>query len=182
MRIALYGGSFNPPHVVHQMVMLYVLQTRNVNEIWMIPTYRHAFGKDLAPFEDRLAMCREAIHPLGPCVKCSDIERELGGESRTLDTVRALKVRHPEHRWALVLGSDIRAETHKWKSFDLLAEEVDMIWIGRLGQGETGRDDIAFPDVSSREIRRKLKFNESVEGLLPKGVLDYARDHELYKE
>jgi len=55
--IALFGGSFNPPHVAHQMVALFVLETAPVDELWITPTYRHAFSKQLVDYEHRIAMC-----------------------------------------------------------------------------------------------------------------------------
>ena len=54
-RVGLFGGSFNPPHVAHQLVALYVLETL-VDEVWFVPTYSHPFGKDLAAYDHRIAM------------------------------------------------------------------------------------------------------------------------------
>ena len=62
--VAIYGGSFNPPHVAHQLISLLVLETVVVDELWWVPTFRHAFGKELALFEDRVAMCRLATTSL----------------------------------------------------------------------------------------------------------------------
>src|SRR5450432_2318149 len=114
MRIALYGGSFNPPHLAHQMAALYVLETAVVDEIWIIPAFRHAHGKTLAPFEDRLAMCELAALALGPRARVSDVERELGDESRTLRTVRRLQERFPAHAYSLVIGADLLPEVATW--------------------------------------------------------------------
>src|SRR5436853_6974273 len=91
LRVALFGGSFNPPHVAHQMAALYVLETAPVDELWLIPAFRHALGKPLQPFEDRLEMCRLAAAALGPRVDVSDVERAIGGASRTLYTLRRLR-------------------------------------------------------------------------------------------
>jgi hypothetical protein len=64
--VALLGGSFNPPHVGHLLLAQYVLATAPVDELWLLPTFRHAFGKDLAPYDDRLAMCELVAAELGP--------------------------------------------------------------------------------------------------------------------
>src|SRR3954452_22589054 len=109
MRVALFGGSFNPPHVAHQLVGLYVLETEPVDELWLIPCFKHPFDKALAPFEDRLAMCELAAAALGPRARVSDCERRLGGESRTLRTVKALQAQHPGVELSLVIGGDIEA-------------------------------------------------------------------------
>ncbi|HEY6038658.1 MAG TPA: hypothetical protein VIV58_30455, partial [Kofleriaceae bacterium] len=94
-RIALFGGSFNPPHVAHQLVALYVLETQPVDELWFVPTFVHPFHKQLVPYEDRLAMCELAAAPLGPRVKVSRAEQELAQQpdfvaSRTFDLVELL--------------------------------------------------------------------------------------------
>ena len=62
-RIALFGGSFNPPHVAHQLACLYVLETAVYDQLWMIPTARHPFAKALAPFPGRLETAHRALDP-----------------------------------------------------------------------------------------------------------------------
>src|SRR5262245_52962833 len=98
--IGLFGGSFNPPHVAHQLVALYVLETQPVDAVWIAPTFRHAFGKELASFADRVAMCRLAMAPLGERVVISEAEAELAARpgfvsSRTLHLVEMLRAQHP---------------------------------------------------------------------------------------
>src|SRR4051812_6330106 len=106
MRIALFGGSFNPPHVAHQLACAYVLATArpHVDELWMVPTFKHPFDKQLAPYADRVAMCELAARPFDR-VTVSRIEEELGGDSFTLRTVEELKRRHPRDQFALVIGA-----------------------------------------------------------------------------
>ncbi len=130
-RIALYGGSFNPPHVAHQMVGLYVLETAPVDELWIVPAFIHAFGKPLAPFEDRLQMCALAVAALGSRARVSDVERELGGPSRTLHTLHRLRERHPGHEFSLVIGADLVDEVPSWLGGDELRRTVPFIVVGR---------------------------------------------------
>ncbi|HKA89152.1 MAG TPA: nicotinate-nicotinamide nucleotide adenylyltransferase, partial [Haliangiales bacterium] len=112
---AVFGGSFNPPHVAHQMACLYVLETEPVDAVMVVPTFRHPFDKHLCPYEHRLEMARLAMAPLGPRVVVSDIERGLGGEaSLTLHTLEALAAAHPGIGLRLVIGSDILREREKW--------------------------------------------------------------------
>src|SRR4051812_6311472 len=101
MRVALYGGSFNPPHLSHQLAMVCALSTAPIDELWMVPTYKHPFDKPLAPFADRVRMCELAAAPFTPVRVCR-IEEELAGESYTLRTVKALQARHPWHQFSLV--------------------------------------------------------------------------------
>src|SRR5678816_1236754 len=93
-RVAIFGGSFNPPHVAHMLAVVYALSTQQIERVLVVPVFQHPFAKELAPFEDRLAMARLALGWL-PRTEVSTIERELGGESRTLRTIEALADRHP---------------------------------------------------------------------------------------
>jgi nicotinate-nucleotide adenylyltransferase len=180
MRVALYGGSFNPPHVAHQMVTLYVLETAPIDEVWLVPTCQHAFGKPLAPFEDRLAMCQRAAAPLGARVKVSDIESAIGGESRTLPTVRRLQALFPNETFSLVIGADLVAEVPTWFGGAELQATVPFIVVGRGGVAAPG-GGLAMPQVSSTAVRDALAAKRSVDGLVPRSVLDYIRQRGLYQ-
>jgi nicotinate-nucleotide adenylyltransferase len=185
--IGLFGGSFNPPHVVHQLVILHVLETQPLDEVWLIPTFRHAFGKDLAPFQDRVAMCQRAAAALGPRVRVSELEAELAAQpgfvaSRTLDLLRALAARHPEDRYRLIIGSDILAETDKWHRWDDVVRQAPPVVLGRAGHLPPGGSatELIFPEVSSTEVRRRLGSGEPVDNLLPREVVRYIRERGLY--
>jgi nicotinate-nucleotide adenylyltransferase len=179
MRVAIFGGSFNPPHVAHQMAALYVLETAPVDELWLVPAVRHAFGKTLAPFEDRLAMCRLAADALGPRVRVSAIERDLGGESRTLKTIRRLRQDHPEHAFSLVIGADLVGEVASWLGGDELQRTVPFLVVGRGGVG--GDSPVVLPAISSTHVRSALAAGRDVSALVPRSVLDYIAAHNLYK-
>src|SRR5438067_9380807 len=116
VRIAIFGGSFNPPHVAHQLSCAYVLATArpSIDQVWMIPTWKHPFAKALAPYDDRVKMCEIAARIFDGNVVVSRIEEQLGGDSFTLHTVKALKKQHPEHQYALVIGADLVAERERW--------------------------------------------------------------------
>src|SRR5690349_21013260 len=105
MRVGLYGGSFDPPHLGHQMAMLYALATARIEQLLMVPCFRHPFEKRLSDYEHRLAMCRLAAEPFGPRVEVSEVERRLGGESWTLRTVKALRAERPGDTLVLVIGA-----------------------------------------------------------------------------
>ena len=185
-QVALFGGSFNPPHLAHQMACLVVLETEPVDQLWMIPTFRHAFGKPLAPFEDRLEMCRRAAQPFGQRVLVSEVERQLGqAQSRTHDTVVELRRRHPRTRFRLVIGEDILAEHEAWYRWDDLMALVTPIVLGRAGREEAatreGEPRIELPDISSTEVRERVARGESAVPLVPRAVMDYIARRGLYR-
>ncbi|HKE13690.1 MAG TPA: nicotinate (nicotinamide) nucleotide adenylyltransferase [Kofleriaceae bacterium] len=186
-RVALFGGSFNPPHLAHQMACLVVLETEAVDQLWMIPTFHHPFGKSLAAFDDRLEMCRRAASALGERVLVSDIERELGGaESRTYDTLVELRRRHPGVRFRLVIGEDILAERDAWHRWDDVVALAPPIVLGRTGAGRAAgaagdAPRIELPDVSSTEVRELLARGDSAVPLVPRAVMDYIAGRGLYR-
>ncbi len=174
-RVAIYGGSFNPPHICHQLTLLYVLETCPVDEVWLVPCNEHAFGKDLAPFELRRSWCEVLVQPFGARCRVSDIEQQLGGESRSIDTLEVLVERFPNVTFSLVLGSDIRAEREQWKRFDELERRFPIFWIGRQGFGEALSDGICLPDISSTQIREAFRSGKPLESFIPSRVLDTIR-------
>ena len=190
MRVALFGGSFNPPHVAHQLAALYVLETAQVDALWFVPAFEHAFGKPLVAFDDRLAMCELAAGALGPRARVSDVERSLGGRSLTLRTVRRLTELHPEHAFSLVIGSDLQADVSSWYGAEELVRTIPFIVVGRSGApplaGRPGAAPaehaaIAMPEVSSTAVRAALAAGRAVDGLVPRAVLDYILRKGLYK-
>jgi len=181
MRIALFGGSFNPPHVGHQMAALHVLETAAVDELWFVPAFQHPFDKVLAPFDDRLRMCELAAAALGSRARVSDIERSLGGPSRTLRTVQTLQQRHPHDVFSLVIGTDLVGEVDTWTGAADLRRLIPFIVVGRAGRGMPGAPaGVDIPDVSSTEIRAALAAGRPPSAEVPKSVLDYIASRGLY--
>src|SRR5580700_9701846 len=117
MKVAVFGGSFNPPHVGHVLACALVLSTEDVDRVLVVPAYKHAFAKALAPFDDRVTMCELALGWM-PRVEVSRVEQELGGDSLTIRTLEHLAHAHPDWRLRLVIGADILAETSRWARFD----------------------------------------------------------------
>jgi nicotinate-nucleotide adenylyltransferase len=179
-RVALLGGSFNPPHVAHQMIALWVLSTEQADEVWLMPCFRHPFGKGLVDFRHRIEMCRRAALALPPGrVQVSAVEEELGGESRTLLTVQHLLATHPDCQLRLVIGADILQEKASWYRFDELARLAPPLVIGRSGYPSPASVP-ELPAVSSSRIRELLLRGEDVSAWLPAPVLEYIRAEGLY--
>ncbi|MEE2829709.1 MAG: nicotinate-nicotinamide nucleotide adenylyltransferase, partial [Myxococcota bacterium] len=114
-RVGLFGGSFNPPHICHLLSSVFLLEGKTVDEVWWLPVHRHAFAKDreLAPWEQRLAMC-EAAASCHPAVHVSDIEARLQPPSFTFDTLAALRTEHPDTDFSWVIGSDLLDDLPRW--------------------------------------------------------------------
>lgn len=186
--VALFGGSFNPPHVAHQLVALYILETQAVDELWFVPTYAHPFGKPLVAYEHRVAMCELAVAAI-PRAKVSRAEETLAHapgfvSSRTYDLVEHVAAQGVSPR--LAIGTDILHETHKWYRWDELVAKAPLIIVGRTGHGVPAGSvvtGVTMPEISSTRIRELLAADDRDElpGLLPKSVLGYIAQHRLYR-
>jgi nicotinate-nucleotide adenylyltransferase len=179
--IALLGGSFNPPHVAHAMAAYWVLATQRVSAVWLLPSYKHPFGKELAAFEHRVRMCELAIAHVRGAHVCT-VEAELAADplvGRTVRVLERLREKHPASDFALVLGTDVLAESHKWYRWDRVTQLARIIVIGRQGFPGTGGEP-QLPNISSREIRERMARGENVSQCVARRVIEYARAHRLY--
>ncbi|HKU40237.1 MAG TPA: nicotinate-nicotinamide nucleotide adenylyltransferase [Polyangiales bacterium] len=176
---AVYGGSFDPPHVAHVLAATYVLAAHGVARVLVTPTAAHAFGKRLTSLEHRLRMCELAFAPLRDVELCA-IEGELPQPSYTLHTLQALAARHPGVQLRLLLGADLRTETHAWHDFEGVCALAPPLWVGRQGHVSPAGEP-ALPEISSSDIRRRIAAGESTSGLLSPAVSDYIREHGLYR-
>ena len=180
--IALLGGSFNPPHVAHVMAAWWALATQGVSQVWLLPSFRHPFGKALAPFEERVRMCELAISAVRGAHVCT-AEAELAGDplvGKTARTLEHLVAKHPELRFALLVGADILPDTGKWYRWDRVQELARVIVVGREGHPPVPGAP-ALPRVSSTGIRERIARGEDVAGLVPERVRRFIEERGLYR-
>jgi len=180
-RIGILGGAFDPPHCGHVLLAAYALSVAPVDRLLVVPTFAHPFGKAMASFEDRVAMCAEAFGVLEG-VGVSRIEEELGSTSYTVRTLEALSHHLPGATFRLIVGADVLADTSKWKDFDRVRELAPLFVIGRSGAPRT--DLIETPDlpaISSTEVRARMRAGTPVTGLVPRAVEEHVREHGLYR-
>lgn len=181
MEVALLGGSFNPPHVGHVLAAHYVRSTEPVDEVWLMPSFRHPFGKTLVVFEHRLRMCELIAKDASGWLKVSDVEREVPGEGRTVDTLDHLVAKHPGWRFTLVIGSDILKDLPHWKDFDRIERLARVLVLHRAGFPSPRAVGPPLAEVSSTDIRQRLLAGELPVGLVPRAVLAYVREQGLYR-
>jgi nicotinate-nucleotide adenylyltransferase len=180
--VAILGGSFNPPHVAHLMAAYWMLATQDVREVWLLPSYRHPFGKELAPFEDRVRMCELAARGVRGVAVCT-AEQELADDplvGKTARTLELLVAKHRDTDFALVLGADILPDTKKWYRWDRVQELARIVAVGREGFPPVPGAP-TLPAISSTEIRARIARGEDVSGLVPRGVREYVSERGLYR-
>lgn len=159
--IALFGGSFNPPHRGHGDVVRHLCQLP-FNEVWLVPVFEHAFHKNLLPYETRAELCRLLLHDLAtedPPVKkakVSDIERDIGGVSRTVTTLERLQAQHRDTDFTLVMGADLQAQLPQWKDSAKLQTLAHILFIPRPGFAKPPEKTFTA-DISASEIRSALR-------------------------
>lgn len=192
--LAIYGGSFDPPHVGHVLAAHYVLLTAPVSRVLVVPCAQHPFGKTQCAFEHRLAMCRLAFAHLGGAVEVLDIEGRRPGPSYTVDTVREIAARHPGVPLELVVGSDIPPEMEKWKDFDTLRALAQVRVLPRFEEAATeeaatdtdgpGGGTVSFylPKISGTTIRQLIRTGGDLVPHVPAAVRRYIAEQGLYGE
>jgi nicotinate-nucleotide adenylyltransferase len=181
MNVAVFGGSFNPPHVAHVLACALVLSMEDIERLLVVPAYRHPFAKPLEPFDDRVVMCELAMAWM-PRVEVSRVEQQLGGESRTLRTLEHLAKAHPNYRLRLVLGADVLADAPRWFGFEAIAKLAPPIVLGRAGVDAPGAGPTLLPDVSSTHVRAAIARGawDEAGAVLPRAVLAHVRAKGLY--
>jgi nicotinate-nucleotide adenylyltransferase len=179
---AVFGGSFNPPHLAHVLAVTVVLSRFDVERVLVVPTHQHPFAKSLAPYDDRVKMCELAMGWL-PRVEVSRVEEELGGESKTVRTLEHLRAQHPDWNLRFLMGADIVVESAKWYRFDRVKELAPPIVLGRQGVAFEGAPVPVLPAVSSTEIRAMIAEErwDDASALVPRTVLEHVRARGLYR-
>lgn len=183
-RVALLGGSFNPPHLAHAMLGLAVLALDDECELWVLPCADHPFGKDLAPLEDRIEMCRFAFSRLGPRARVVDLESGLPKPSYTVQTLRALHRMRPGIAPLWVAGADLLEELPRWSEPDEVERLAELFLVPRPGFDDHGRArlDFALAELSSRTLRARLAAGDDVSGSLDAAVRAFIEARGLYQK
>lgn len=196
MKIGIYGGTYNPPHHGHLNLALEIMERASLDEIWWIPVASHPFQEkaDLLPAEHRVEMVRLAIEEI-PQFTLLEIETQRVGTSFTVDTLRQIKKDFPEHDFHLLLGDDAIAHFHLWKEPEEILRLAPPLVGGRKGEVLSlsaqlspisqkkileGFVSIPLMQISSTNIRHRLKEGLYCGHLLPGKVLDYISSYGLY--
>lgn len=132
MRVGLFGGSFNPAHDGHAHVAETAMTRLDLDRVvWLVsPQNPLKSRSETAPLADRMASARGLAH--GPSMIISDFETRAG-TWWTIDTLRALKVRHPGVKFVWIMGADNLAGFHRWRGWTDIMRLMPMAVISRPG-------------------------------------------------
>lgn len=133
MKIAIYGGSFNPPHLGHLEAAKTVCAELAPDKLLIIPDNippHKTMDPGSPTAEERLALCRIAFRSI-PGAEISDMEIRRHGKSYTAHTVRELRERYPNDELFLVVGSDMLLSFEEWYEFEYLLSECTLAVVSR---------------------------------------------------
>lgn len=200
MKLAVLGGSFNPPHKQHFELARAVLTEYNYDSLYFIPVWQppHKSLATGATWQDRVAMLnlalpqfnKEILNNIGPktiAVELCELERQ--GTSYTIDTILYLEKKLKNNligKIGLIMGSDLVQGYHLWKDYKLLAQKTDILLAQRP---ENLIQTFDFPhkilksnflNISSAMIRENISQKKDWKHLVPDEICDYIKKRKLY--
>ena len=199
-KVGIMGGTFNPIHIGHLILAQRAMEELALDEVWFIPTgcsYMKKDSVDILPGQERLEMTMLAVQD-NPKMKCLDIEIRRNGYTYSYETLEQLKRENADTGFYFIFGADCLFSIEKWKYPDRIFHSCTIAVAVRNGASvdamETkiaelkkryGADICLLPfpnlEISSTDIRERIKQGKSVRFLLPEKVLGYIEEKRLYK-
>ena len=193
MKIGVFGGSFNPPHKMHLNIGLELVNKQYVDKVIYVPTgSKYKYKNNLLPDKNRLEML-EILTKTQEYLDVNDYE--LKDEVvYTCETLAYFKELYPNDEIYFICGADNLSYIDKWKNGEEILNNYKIIAMKRKGEdieellkkfvdylNNIIVADVEQQDVSSTDIREKLKNNENVLDVLDKDVYEYIRKNKLYE-
>jgi nicotinate-nucleotide adenylyltransferase len=187
MTIGLFGGSFDPIHHGHLIVAQAVVEALGLEQLRFLPAREQPFkvGRHLAPPELRARMVALAIAG-EPRFALERAELERPGPSYTVDTLRYLREREPDRRFALLIGADAARELPEWREAGALPALAELVVFTRAGSEVP---ELPWPvqvvpvpavGISATEVRRRVALGRSIRYWVPDAVGEAIRAAGLY--
>ena len=192
MKLCLFGGTFDPPHVGPLIIAETIQESERFDRIVFVPASNPPHKeRGISPIEDRLEMLRLTLVN-NDNFDVSDIEIERGGISYTVETVKETKEKFSLTSKDLyfLIGSDSLLDFHSWKEYESILNECRVIIALRPGFRPSRIDpeilsqirfaNIPQIEVSSSQIRRRVKSGLTIRYMVPDPVRDYISEKDLY--
>ncbi len=189
-KVAIMGGTFNPIHFGHLILAQNIKEMFQIDKIIFIPTGNSPHKNTLLNAEHRYNMTKLAIEDNDDFL-ISDIEISKKEKCYTIDTLKQIKsMLNKEATLYFITGTDSINQINTWKEYEKLFDYASFIAVERLGykinEDLLKNDKIHFCktqyiQISSTDIRERLYNNKNVSYLLPKNVLKYILENNLYK-
>jgi nicotinate-nucleotide adenylyltransferase len=189
LKIGLFGGSFDPVHLGHLLVAQAAIEELGLDKLFFIPAAQSPFKSEnkIAPAEIRLQLLRLALAGKTNC-EVDEQEIRRGGVSYTSETLRDYAKRFPAAQLFYLIGADNVAKLNEWREADELAKLAEFVAIPRPGESAAefpkpfrGKFLKGFPvEISSSQIRARVKAGLPVENLVPPFVAEAIRSARFY--
>lgn len=191
MKLGVFGGTFNPPHLGHLVVAEAAREALGLGKVLFVPSAvsPHKVHMDIVEAHHRLAMLELATQG-NRAFEVSDIEIQRGGLSFTADTLEELHRRYPQDALVLLIGADNLLDFHTWREPEKILSLSEVVALTRPGFTARPVDDrflgqfsvCAVPDIGieSRRIRKSIKEGKSIRYLVPAAIEVYIQRNDLY--
>jgi nicotinate-nucleotide adenylyltransferase len=177
-RIGIFGGSFNPIHNGHVALAQAVLKQCRLDEVWLMVSPQNPLKRDNSDLLDdnqRLEMAQKALKDVEG-VRACDYEFHLPKPSYTWNTLQHLSKDYPDNTFILLIGGDNWAHFERWRHWQDILRHHNIIVYPR--DKHAGTIDVPLLDVSSTEIRRRVKAGKSISELVPQCIIgDVERNY-----
>lgn len=191
MKIGIFGGSFNPIHVGHAIIASHVIQHTDLDQIWLMVAPLNPLKEPNAHNNDidRLRMTELVTRQIEG-LETSAFEFTLPIPSYTINTLHALQKKFPQHEFSLIIGADNWAVFKKWKNWEEILANYDILIYPRLGYNVTIPEEYAHRvkltdapiiEISSTQIREGLAKGVSMQFYVPGDVYKYIMANHLYQ-
>ena len=191
MRLGIFGGTFDPPHVGHLVTAVNVRHELALDRLLLVVAndpWQKSGSRHISPAADRLAMVEAAIADVEG-VEASAMEIDRGGTSYTADTLHELHDTHPSADLFLVLGSDAAAGLLSWERVDEVCALATVVVVTRPG-AEDGAPPVGWRwvkvetprlEVSSTDLRARVVDGRPLDYLLTPAVISCIDERRLYR-
>ena len=153
MRYAIFGGSFDPPHLGHLQVVLNLLFREDIDRVMVVPCFNHKEKHNNSSVHTRVGFCQATFGDLAG-VDVSSIESVIGGSGESINLVRALVEDYPEHSFRFALGEDLTESCKTWGGWDEIARLAPPIVIPRMAPISSTMIRYAFAKGEAESIRK----------------------------
>ncbi|MBQ4473505.1 MAG: nicotinate-nucleotide adenylyltransferase [Lachnospiraceae bacterium] len=200
MRIGIMGGTFNPIHLGHLILAENAYRQLDLDVVWFMPSGKppHKPNTEILPNEDRVHMVELAIEGT-PYFELSLLEIDRQGITYTVDTLEYLTKTRPEDQFFFLAGADSLYQFETWREPARILSmchfaaarrdsviyadiEAQAAYLREKYQAEVSLINIPEIDISSSNIRERIKSGDTIHFLVPRTVEEYLAEHRSYLE